>query len=155
MMRNLLSIVLTSIFLSACTGPKSLMKSFEKAGESTVIKFERTACFGTCPVYEVVIRGDGSLTYTGKEFAQPKGIFKAQISPEDLRSLYERIAISGFFEMEDAYDGPISDVPSAITEVQITDKRRKKVINRWEAPEDLIRLETYIDKLWQKYLTEQ
>ncbi len=147
--------LLSSVLFLGCSGPKAIVKSFNKAGDASFVRFERTACFGTCPVYEVIIRGDGSLVYVGKEFAQPKGTYKAQLSPEDLRSLHERIAISGFFEMENEYDGPISDLPSAITEVFINDKRKKKILNRWEGPEDLTRLETYIDQLWQKYLTEK
>lgn len=146
---------LSILVFFGCSSPKAVIKSFDKAGDASFVRFERTACFGTCPVYEVVIRGDGSLVYTGKEFAQPKGTYEAQLTPEDLRSLHERIAISGFFEMEAEYDGPISDLPSAITEVFISDKRKKKILNRWEGPEDLTRLEAYIDKLWQKYLTEK
>jgi hypothetical protein len=143
------------VFIVSCTGQARLLKAFENAGDQAYVRFERTACFGTCPVYVVRISGNGKLTYKGKEFSQPKGEYEVQISPEEWRTLQEKIAIAKFFGMKAEYDEYMTDVPSAITEVYINDKRKKTVINRWEAPEDLIRLETYIDNLWQKYLKEQ
>lgn len=146
---------LTLGLFSCASQQARLMKSFDKAGEEAFVRLERTECFGTCPVYEVVIKGDRSLVYTGKAFAKPKGNLTASISEEDWKALQEAIAESAYFSLEDEYDGPISDVPSAITEVRISDKKHKTITNRWEAPERLLKLETFIDKLWQKYLLEQ
>ncbi len=146
---------LTLSLFSCATQQARLMKSFDKAGEEAYVRLERTEGFGTCPVYEVTIKGDRTLVYTGKAFAKPKGKLTATISEDDWKALQLAIAESAFFSLEDEYDGPISDVPSAITEVRISDKKHKTITNRWEAPEKLLKLETFIDKLWQKYLLEE
>ncbi len=141
--------------LSGCASQQArMMKSFDNAGDDVYVRFERTECFGTCPVYELVIRGNRELEYTGKSFAKPKGSFTATISEEDWDKLRNKIIEVEFFNFEDEYDAPISDVPTTITEVFISDKRNKTVINRWDAPEKLVALETFIDQLWQSYVVE-
>lgn len=151
---RLLSLLVIIAFTGCASQQARVMKSFDKAGEEAYVRFERTACFGTCPVYVLTIRGNRELVYTGMAFAKPKGEFTATISEEDWKALQEKIAEVNFFNMEDSYDGPISDVPSSITQIYISDKRKKTVINRWEAPEKLIALETHIDQLWQRYLAK-
>ncbi len=141
--------------LAGCASQQArMMKSFDKAGEDVYVRFERTECFGTCPVYELTIRGNRQLEYTGKSFAKPKGTFTVTISEEDWANLRAKIIDVGFFNFEDEYDAPISDVPSSITEVFISEKRNKTVVNRWDAPEKLVALETFIDQLWQSYVVE-
>src|SRR6187200_1158641 len=39
----------------------------------TEIGLERTACFGKCPIYSVVIKSDGSVQYTGEKFVERLG----------------------------------------------------------------------------------
>ena len=39
----------------------------------TEIRLERTPCFGSCPVDEVILRPDGSATYIGKRFVKRIG----------------------------------------------------------------------------------
>ena len=38
-----------------------------------VIRLERTACFGECPVYSVAIDGDGNVVYEGAKFVRVVG----------------------------------------------------------------------------------
>ena len=35
--------------------------------KGTVVRLERSECYGTCPSYSVEIHGDGSVEYEGKE----------------------------------------------------------------------------------------
>src|SRR5205085_722560 len=51
------------------------------------IALERTRCFGTCPAYSVVIKADGTFTYTGKDFVTRKGEHAGTVSQHDLRNL--------------------------------------------------------------------
>src|SRR5437868_598498 len=39
----------------------------------TEISFERTPCFGTCPVDKLVLRADGTATYTGTRYVERMG----------------------------------------------------------------------------------
>ena len=51
------------------------------------ITIERTACFGTCPVYKIEIRGDGNCTYYGIEYVMEKGERNFTIDPKRVLSL--------------------------------------------------------------------
>src|ERR1700746_1609053 len=38
--------------------------------KALTISLERTGCYGSCPAYTVTIRGDGSVTYVGKNYGK-------------------------------------------------------------------------------------
>ena len=40
---------------------------------SLVITLERTACFGTCPIYKLTVYGDGRVEYEGERFVTVTG----------------------------------------------------------------------------------
>ena len=46
------------------------------------ITLERTACFGTCPIYTITILENGDVLYDGKDFVAVKGGQKTEIDPE-------------------------------------------------------------------------
>ena len=69
---------------------------------SAQIVLERTSCFGVCPAYDLTIRLNGSVTFTGgNRFAAPSGA--RQIQPESVDSLIAAIMRSGFVAMADSY----------------------------------------------------
>src|SRR3712207_4276863 len=46
----------------------------------TEIGLERTPCHGTCPVYTVVIKSDGTLRYKGEAFVKRTGEHTGQVN---------------------------------------------------------------------------
>ena len=79
---------------------------------SLKISLERTACYGTCPYYNVEIRGDGTVTYMGVNFVAAKGVRTGHISEQALRRLYDAFAKADFFWTFDDYTAPITDLPT-------------------------------------------
>lgn len=78
------------------------------------IKLERTACFGTCPVYTVEIQGDGTVIWEGKRFVKVMGLRRYRIPIVKVRTLVERFRAARFYSARDAYvDRGITDMPSA------------------------------------------
>jgi hypothetical protein len=66
------------------------------------IVLERTSCFGTCPAYEVEVRPDGSVLFTGRNrFALPSG--KRKIDAAMVDSLTAEITRSAFVGLADSY----------------------------------------------------
>ena len=66
------------------------------------IVLERTSCFGTCPAYEVELRPDGCVFFTGRNrFALPTG--KRNIDGAMVDSLTAEIMRSGFVGLADSY----------------------------------------------------
>lgn len=53
--------------------------------EGEEIRYETTPCYGTCPVYVVTVRPDGSGTFEGREHVAVTGTQSLRATPEDYR----------------------------------------------------------------------
>ncbi len=119
------------------------------------ITLERTACFGTCPVYTVTISGDGTVSYDGRQFVGVTGTQRAHVDPAVVRALVDDFKAIGFFELRDAYrevenpDGTttsVTDLPTIRVSLRIGD-RSKEVVDYFGAPKPLRDLERRIDAI--------
>ncbi len=112
------------------------------------IKLERTPCFGACPIYQLIINGDGTVVYNGTRFVQVVGTAKTTIPREQVKELVAAFDRSNFFSLKDYTTANITDAPSAIT--SITVRGQTKTVRHYQgdrsAPQALTDLETQIDK---------
>jgi acetamidase/formamidase len=111
--------------------PKAIFVSASGAASDDLITLERTACFGTCPIYQVTIASDGAVTFEGRQYTKTKGIAKAQISSDDFRQLVAEFEKIDYFSLPDNYapgtavcPQMITDLPSAITSIQLNGKAK-------------------------------
>ena len=107
-----------------------------------IISLQRTACFGTCPIYKIEIFSDGSGIYTGTRFVENIGITKFSLSEIELNLILTEAEAIGFTNMKEEYSEPISDLPT--TFIQIKDKKIRDYVG---APSELRELENLIDKI--------
>ncbi len=116
------------------------------APDSLVLSFERTPCFGTCPVFAVNIYKSGYATYEGKSNAPRTGMFFAYLDKATIKDIAERANTSGFFTINDEYDGNVSDLPWRKTFVRYKGTS-KKVINKGggEIPDVLVEMENLME----------
>ena len=135
---NKLFLILCSVFL-AC----GLIKKPELSETELIISLQRTACFGTCPIYKIEIYTDGSGTYTGTRFVENIGFSKFQLSKSDINKILEYAKKIGFSKLKDEYFEPITDLPT--TYITIKDKQVKDYTG---APKKLKNLEKLIDKIY-------
>jgi hypothetical protein len=121
----------------------------------TIIKLQRTSCFGTCPVYTVSINARGTVTYVGQQFVRVVGQRSAQIAPSVVARLLARAEAIGFFEMQDSYrklrnpDGTVMvvyDLPTKIVTITVGG-RTKRVEDYFAAPDALGEFEQEIDRV--------
>jgi hypothetical protein len=85
---------------------------------AVAITIERTACFGTCPVYTVTILEDGTVQYSGGDFVEVIGEQTSQIEPEIVEQMVAAFEAAGYFEWDAAYDTQtVTDLPTVITSV--------------------------------------
>jgi hypothetical protein len=113
------------------------------------IKLIRTPCFGVCPDYTVSIFGDGTVVYEGRRFVKEKGEHRSKVSMDSVRLLADRFVSSNFFTLRSAYGDCGSDLPTAVTSIELPD-RSKTVKDCGEAPvvhipSTLIEVEDAID----------
>ena len=141
---NKLFLILFSVFLSC-----GLIKKTDTSEIELIISLQRTACFGTCPIYKIEIYTDGSGTYTGTRFVENIGVSKFQLSKSDVRKILEFANKIGFSKLKNEYSEPITDLPT--TFIQIKNKRIRDYTG---APKKLKNLEKLIDQLYQKAVKE-
>ena len=151
-MKKILFIVLL-FSLSSCFTHKDLCdNSFQFSSEKdkeVIISLQRTACFGTCPIYKIEIYTDGSGIYTGTRFVENIGVIEFSLSETQINLILTQSESIGFMNMKEEYSEPISDLPT--TFIQIKDKIIRDYIG---APKTLKNLENLIDQLYQKAVKE-
>lgn len=107
---------------------------------------KRSPCYGTCPTYNMTIYSDGFVEYEGIRSVDMIGKYTTTISNEQLQKFAQTARDIGFMDMEDSYDGLISDLPSATTTI-VLDEVRKQVYRRHNYPKRILTLEQLFDDL--------
>ncbi len=118
---------------------------------TAIITLERTACFGTCPLYTLAIYEDGTVIYNGLRFVREMGLRVANIGTETVEDLFANARRISYTSLSERYDGTATDpaptdLPSAITSVRFGDAH-KIVHDYWGAPQQLRKFERRIDEL--------
>jgi hypothetical protein len=92
------------------------------------IKLQRTMCFGTCPVYSVMVDNEGNVNYYGEMFVYKSGEHHWKISGEKVNQLNDLIEDFRFksFIYEPGYEF-ITDCPSCITTVKYSNGETKEI----------------------------
>lgn len=137
-MRTTLIAFATLILLlpCSCTPGKDYVATghtYGSASDSVFFSLERTPCFGKCAAYTVTIDKFGNARWIGRSNTDRPGTWKAQVSTMTMERLLSRANSIGFFDMEDRYDGQVTDLPSTIIRVNANGKD-KKVVARYKIP---------------------
>ena len=120
------------------------------AGVEFSMRLERTACFGFCPIYQITIENDGTVSYVGEMFVAVEGERKSEISQSQVRRLARELERIDFLSLQDNYtDMGATDMPSAITTLVLNGEVKTIVHYHGDssAPENLTSLENLIDEL--------
>lgn len=113
-----------------------------------VMGFQKTSCFGKCPVYQVKFYSDGKATWNGKRFVDRMGPHEARVDAKVLKSIREKAHAVKFFDFYNEYpvENKVADLPSTITYIRIGDME-KTVRNTHESPESLLEFEKYLSEI--------
>lgn len=116
-------------------------------GTADVIELTRGYCFGSCPVYTVQVRGDGTVTWHGKKYVAVRGEAAGRIQVSEARDLISSFRSNGFWNLCGSYRRPITDQATVSTRLSIAGQT-KSVLNYADAaPEWLSKLEGRIDSI--------
>jgi len=113
-----------------------------------VAAFEKTACYGKCPVYQVKFYSDGKVTWYGRLYVERMGWHEARVESAILKSIHDKALEADFLDFESEYptEARIVDLPSTITYVRIGDME-KQVADTHDAPEKLKTFEAFLEGL--------
>jgi hypothetical protein len=81
------------------------------------ITLSRSACRGTCPIYEIAIHGDGTVLYDGRAYVRTKGKKELQISHTSLVQLVDTFRKVDYFSLADRYVAGVTDNPTYVTSI--------------------------------------
>ncbi|MEM9052148.1 MAG: DUF6438 domain-containing protein [Bacteroidota bacterium] len=150
-MRLLLSIVFLAVIASCDTQKQATASSEVQVIRDTVVvvvepsapkdslavAFEKTPCFGRCPVFKIKVYKSGFAVYEGLNFAEKMGLYSYRFSREDLEIIYKMAEEIDYFNLEAEYNDPrVSDLPSIISKISINEKSHR-VKARMGTPEEL------------------
>jgi hypothetical protein len=110
-----------------------------------LIKLERTACLGNCPVYSVTLDAQGNVTYEGARFVSVEGRQTDRIPTSAVVALLATATRIGFYDLRDSYRAPISDLPTSFV-TMTANGRTKRIDDHFGAPPGLKEFERQIDE---------
>ncbi|TXC81724.1 DUF6438 domain-containing protein [Luteibaculum oceani] len=105
--------------------------------DSLAFRFQRDACFGTCPVDIIEIFKSGYLVYTPMIHGVRDSISTAVVSKEDLEILYHTVKEVGFYDLPNAYENYIPDLPGYRIYVNNLEGNKKEIDVKAGAPAEL------------------
>jgi (2Fe-2S) ferredoxin len=114
--------------------------------ESIVIEYRRTPCFGTCPIFNFKVYESGRALYDGKNFVDRIGTYYTNVTPEQVQKIMSVAEQIKFFQMQDVYDGAVTDLPSVHVSLK-KNAETKTVKNRYQGPKELKTLYEELDSL--------
>jgi hypothetical protein len=95
-----------------------------------------SACFGTCPVYQMSVDERGRLHFYGKAWVEKPGSYDADVSVTDVKQLYADMLQAGFLRMQDNYvseaDGCSVATDSATAHFSLRADDKEKKVNYYQ-----------------------
>jgi hypothetical protein len=113
----------------------------------TQIGIERSACYGTCPVYTFVLNRDGTFRYKGEAFVERMGMFTGSVSVYEFNRLAQYMKDFGFMELRDGYGAPGDDGDTVFTMVVMNGTRKVVMDHSGFGPSKLWAMEQLIDHI--------
>jgi hypothetical protein len=116
-----------------------------RQNDTAQVTLQRTPCYGTCPVYTVTVDRRGRFTWRGSAFVPVLGEHHGTFAPARFRALAALIDDLGFFDWDDEYSCPITDVPSTILTVERADVVKMVRQSGTTDPEGVEDIATFVD----------
>ena len=139
MIRKILHTVFIFSFSCCVVQTKSLKE------ESTIcISLQKTACFGNCPVYNILILSNETGIYNGKQFVDSIGKYSFNTTKSTISKIVKKARYINFFKIDENeyFNAYIQDLPSTIITIN-----NHKVRYNQNSNEELVELADYIHKL--------
>jgi hypothetical protein len=124
----------------------------ERMKADTLLLFQKTACFGACPTYDVLVYSNGKVMYKGIKNVDRMGVHHSKLDIKQLSELLKEASKCNFFNLADNYPVDdaefIADLSNTIVYLKQGDLR-KKIFDNNGAPEELVAFEQYLVTLFE------
>lgn len=106
----------------------------------------RTPCYGNCQTYKMTIYENGFVELNGIRGVALIGKYTSKLTVNQVQNFRIRANRVGFMDMEDKYDGMVTDLPSATTTI-VLNGIKKSVYRRYDFPRSILQFEELFDAL--------
>ena len=116
-----------------------------------MVGFEKTPCFGTCPVFKVAIQKSGKATWKGISNVEKMGDWEAKLDDRTLKAIKDQAYKLGYFDLYDKYpiEGEVADATITKTFLRFGDMQ-KSVKHTFGGPDNLVAFENYLNEIINK-----
>jgi hypothetical protein len=84
-----------------------------QAQRTKVISLQKTACYGTCPIFVMDIYSNCKVILEAEKFVNVgEGTFKSKLTRGQMDTLKQKFEKSEFFEFEESYSSNVTDLPT-------------------------------------------
>ena len=91
------------------------------------VKFSTTQCFGTCPVFQLTIDKNGSVSYKGIQYVNKMGDYTLSMSKPELSHFISLLAAINPPLLSDHYSVDETDNPTIYLTVRYTNGQTKSI----------------------------
>lgn len=91
------------------------------------IKFSATQCFGTCPVFQLTIDKDGSVSYKGIQYVNKIGDYNLAMPKAELSYLISLLGAVNPPRLSDRYSVDATDNPTIYLTIRYTNGQTKSI----------------------------
>lgn len=111
-----------------------------------VVGYQKTACFGKCPVFQVKFFSDGKVTWYGQMNVERMGNYETKVDKQVLTDIRDHAHAAHYWDFASKYptDQRIADLPSTVTFIRTGDME-KMVVNTYQGPAELEAFQTYLE----------
>ena len=123
---------------------KSLNSDLEELSteKTKIITLEKTACFGTCPIFSINIFNNGDVLYYGKKFVKKLGNLNLKLNQKEINQILNKAKEINFNNLKSEYTENISDLPTTFISIN-----KKTIKDYYGAPKELKDLEKLIESI--------
>ena len=141
---------------TGCARQSVTPRQDSSADPQPALTLQRTACFGSCPVYRLSVSPAGVVTFEGTAHVRKLGTASGQVPPARLDHLLRELDEAGYFSFADRYTSAdptcgryVTDLPTVITAVTLEGRTKRIEHDQGcgAAPDALVVLEQRIDEV--------
>ena len=151
----IISFIALAFILMASTcrpfGPQDLDKL------KPLVELRKGPCFGSCPVFEMIIYEGGLASYEGERFTNRLGMHTKQLDVETFKNVINAFEEADVWQYQNAYKAQIPDM-ATVTVVYHKDGNTKSVKGKDGRPAKIVELGKMLDAIaqsggWERHLT--
>jgi hypothetical protein len=140
--------LLLSIAIVSCGSKKKAAASNNTESvqllETDYVSIFRAGCYGTCPIYQLKIFGNGDVVYFGRNFVEMVGVHVGKLDIETTEALFVKLNTYSWKKYPDQYPMDNVDFPQFVLEFKKGDFV-KTIRGNTNTDEELIELGKYLD----------